>query len=99
MAYFATGFDDPAWQKEALARIVKSWKPTALVAAGKKTVLITAVAKDGKITGARDHLLSGNADWDKAAFEAVRKVGSFPPLPASWPHPTLEVHWHFETGS
>ena len=99
LAYFATGFNDQAWQKEAHARILKAWKPTSLPAAGKKTVLITTIAKDGKITGARDHLLSGDAAWDKAAFDAVRNAGAFPPLPPSWPHDTLEVHWHFDSGN
>lgn len=98
-AYFAPGFNDAAWQKEAHARIVKAWKPTALPAPGRKTVVITIVGKNGAIVGARDNLLSGSAAWDKAAFDAVRTAGSLPALPKEWPHGTLEVHWHFETGT
>ena len=98
-AYFAKGFDDAAWQKEAYDRFAKGWKPTSLPAAGKKTVVITVIAKDGTITAATEHVLSGNAAWDKAAFAAVRAADPLPPLPKTWPHATLEVHWHFETGT
>jgi TonB family protein len=98
-AYFAPGFTDTAWQKEARDRIVKAWKPVKLPAPGKKTVVITIVGKDGKIVGARDNMLSGDAAWDKAAFDAVRGASPLPPLPKEWPHGTLEVHWHFETGT
>ena len=97
--YFAPGFTDAAWQKEAHARVVKAWKPGKFPPAGKKTVVITIVAKDGKIVGARDNMLSGDAAWDAAAFEAVRAASPMPPLPKEWPHGTLEVHWHFGTGT
>lgn len=97
-AYFAKGFDDAAWQKDAHDRFVKAWKPASLPAAGKKTVVITVIARDGTITGATEHAFSGSAAWDKAAFAAVRAANPLPPLPRTWPHATLEVHWHFETG-
>lgn len=97
-AYFATGFNDTAWQKGALDKVLKSWKPKGLPKPGAKTVLISDIGKDGTITGARDHLLTGDAEWDKACAEALKAASPFPPLPKSWPHPSLEVHWHFEAG-
>lgn len=96
-AYLAPGFSDAAWQKAAFDKVLKNWKPGALPPAGKKTVIISNVARDGAIVGAREHMASGVPAWDKAAAEAVTKATPFPPLPKSWPHATLEIHWHFET--
>lgn len=97
-AYFATGFNDAAWQKGALDKVLKNWKPKGLPKPGAKTVLISTIGKEGTVTGARDHLLTGDAEWDKACGEALKAASPFPPLPKSWPYPSLEVHWHFEAG-
>ncbi|HKQ60374.1 MAG TPA: TonB C-terminal domain-containing protein [Candidatus Polarisedimenticolaceae bacterium] len=93
--YFPKGFDDPAWQKAAFDRVLKNWKPAGLPKPGTKTVLIAIIGRDGKMTGAREHLLSGTPAWDKAAADALRLSQPFAPLPASWPQPSAEVHWHF----
>lgn len=94
--FFQKGFKDDAWQKTVYDRVRSNWKPKAFAPVGKKTVLIAVVSKDGKVTGLRDHQVAGVAGWDGPAIEAVRKSIPFPPLPDSWPHGALEVHFHFE---
>jgi outer membrane biosynthesis protein TonB len=95
-AYFMQDFTDAAYQKEAAAKVLKAWKPPAAAPVGKKTVLIATITKDGKLAGLQDHLMTGNKTWDDAAVAAVRAAVPFKPLPTSWPHPTMEVHFHFE---
>ena len=98
-AYFTPAFTDTAYQKEAAAKVLKAWKPTASAPAGKKTVLIAQVAKDGTLAGLRDHLMTGSKSWDDAAIAAVKRAAPFSPLPKSWGFPTMEVHFHFEAAS
>ena len=95
-AYFTPAFTDAAYQKEAAAKVLKAWKPVAGAPAGKKTVLIAQIAKDGTIAGLRDHLMTGFKPWDDAAIAAVKKAAPFAPLPKSWGSATMEVHFHFE---
>lgn len=98
-AYFAPGFTDAAWQKDAVARVMKHWAPPATKAAGKKLVLISTIGADGALAGLRvnEPWQTGDPAWDGAAVEAIKKASPFAPLPKSWKHATLEVHWHFET--
>jgi len=98
-AYFTPAFTDAAYQKEAAAKILKAWKPAAGAPAGKKTVLIALIAKDGTLAGLRDHVMTGFKPWDDAAIAAVKKAAPFAPLPKSWSFPTMEVHFHFEVAS
>ena len=62
-------------------------------------VLIALIAKDGTLAGLRDHLTTGFKPWDDAAIAAVKAAVPFPPLPKSWGHPTMEVHFHFEAAA
>ena len=98
-AYFTPAFTDAAYQKEAAAKVLKAWKPPASAPAGKKTVLIALIAKDGTLSGLRDHLMTGFKPWDDAAIAAVRSAAPFAPLPKSWGFPTMEVHFHFEVAA
>jgi protein TonB len=98
-AYFTPAFTDTAYQKEAAAKVLKAWKPVAGAPAGKKTVLIAQIAKDGSLAGLRDNLLTGYKPWDDAAIEAVKRAAPFAPLPKSWGYPTMEVHFHFEVAA
>jgi protein TonB len=95
-AYFTPAFTDTAYQKEAAAKVLKAWKPVQGAPVGKKTVLIALIAKDGTLSGLRDHLMTGFKPWDDAAIAAVRKATPFAPLPSAWGFPTMEVHFHFE---
>ena len=95
-AYFTPAFTDAAYQKEAAARVLKAWKAPPGAPVGKKTVLIAQIARDGSLAGLRDNMTTGFKPWDDAAVAAVRKAAPFAPLPRSWPHPTMEVHFHFE---
>jgi protein TonB len=98
-AYFTPAFTDAAYQKEAAAKIQKAWKPVSGAPAGKKTVLIAEIARDGTLAGLRDQLMTGYKPWDDAAVAAVKKAMPFSPLPKSWTYPTMEVHFHFEVGA
>src|SRR5882762_2177756 len=98
-AYFTPAFTDATYQKEAAAKVLKGWKPAAGAPAGKKTVLIAQIAKDGKLAGLREHLMTGFKPWDAAAIAAVKNAAPFAPLPRSWAFPTMEVHFHFEVVS
>jgi len=95
-AYFTPAFTDAAYQKEAAAKVQKAWKPAPNAPAGKKTVLIAQIAKDGTLAGLKDHLLTGFKPWDDAAIAAVKGAAPFAPLPRTWAYPTMEVHFHFE---
>ena len=98
-AYFASAFTDAAYQKTAADKVLKGWKPVAGPETGKKTVLIAIIARDGKLTGLRDHLMTGSKPWDDAAIAAVKAAAPFDPLPPTYTHPTLEVHFHFEAAA
>lgn len=98
-AYFTPAFTDAAYQKEAAAKVLKVWKAPAGAPAGKKTVLIVEIAKDGSLAGLRDHMMTGYKPWDDAAIAAVKKAAPFPPLPKTWTFPTMEVHFHFEVAA
>jgi protein TonB len=95
-AYFMSDFTDAAYQKDAAAKVLKAWKSVPGAPAGKKTVLIALIAKDGSLAGLTDHLMTGFKPWDDAARAAVKKAAPFGPLPKSWAYPTMEVHFHFE---
>ena len=95
-AYFTPAFTDAAYQKAAAAKVLKSWKPPAAAPTGKKTVLIAQIAKDGTLSGLRDHVMTGSKPWDDAAIAAVKNAAPFSPLPKAWGFPTMEVHFHFE---
>ena len=98
-AYFTPAFTDAAYQKAAAAKVQKAWKPAAGAPAGKKTVLIAQIAKDGTLAGLKDHLMTGFKPWDDAAIAAVKGAAPFAPLPQSWAYPTMEVHFHFEVAA
>jgi len=98
-SYFPVHFKDAAWQKAALGKVLEGWSPPAkLPAAGKKTVVQSTSARDGKLIAAIVTMKSGIKEWDDAALAAVRKAAPFAALPKSFPDPQFEVHWHFATG-
>jgi protein TonB len=98
-AYFTPAFTDAAYQQAAAGKVLKAWKPPSGAPAGKLTVLIAKIAKDGTIAELKEHEKTGFAPWDDAALAAVKKAAPFPPLPKSWEYPTMEVHFHFEVGA
>ena len=95
-AYFTPAFADEAYQKKAVAKILEVWKSPAGAPAGKRTVLIAQIAKNGTLADLQNHLMTGFKPWDDAAIAAVKKAAPFAPLPKSWTFPTMEVHFHFE---
>ena len=95
-AYFATGFEDAAWQRAAFDKVAKAWAATSPPALGKKAVVISTITREGNVLEAKLGTASGSEAWDKAALEAVRKAAPFATLPKSWTASSIEVHWHFE---
>lgn len=98
-AYFTSAFKDVAYQNVAAEKVRKAWKSPPGAPVGKKTVLIALIGKDGKLQGLRENMTTGFKPWDDAAIKAVKDAQPFPPLPASWQYPTLEVHFHFEAAA
>src|SRR6516162_5816640 len=92
-------FTDTAYQKIAADKVLKAWKSAPGAPVGKKTVLIALIGKDGTLQGLRENMTTGFKPWDDAATKAVKDAQPFPPLPASWQYPTLEVHFHFEAAA
>lgn len=98
-AFFASDFTDPAYQKKAYEKVAALWRrPPADPKRGAKAVVITTIAKDGKGTPPVLHMKSGSDAWDAAAMQAVMAASPFPPLPASYAQPGVEVHFHFACG-
>lgn len=96
-SYFQATGTSPEYQKKTFARVAKAWKQPPLKQApalGKKTVVQAAIGRDGKLASAVVSMESGSKAWDAAALAAVEKAAPFDPLPASYPLPTVEVHFH-----
>ena len=58
--------------------------------------MITSIAASGAASSPVLHMKSASDIWDAAALAAVRAAAPFDPLPKSYPHPSVEVHFHFE---
>lgn len=98
-AFFASDFTDQAYQKKAYEKVAALWRrPPGDPKRGAKAVVITTIAKDGKGTPPVLHMKSGSDAWDAAAMQAVKAASPFPPLPASYAQPGVEVHFHFACG-
>ena len=95
-AYFATDFTDMAYQQAAVNRVLKAWKPVRpLPAAGKRTVVVSTIGRDGALLDARFHMNSGQKAFDDAAMAAVKGGAPFGEFPKGYARPVVEVHWHF----
>jgi len=97
--FFASDFTDQAYQKKVYDKVGSLWRrPPADPKRGAKAVVITTIAKDGKGTPPLLHMKSGDDAWDAAAMAAVKTATPFPPLPAAYLQPGVEVHFHFACG-
>ena len=98
--FFPADFSDAAYQKDAFQRVLSAWTPKGPTPpAGKKTVVIARIGKDGKLVGLDFNLQSGQASFDASALDAVKKAAPFHPIPAGYRASPLEIHFHFEVGS
>jgi protein TonB len=98
-SYFQSTLKNKEYQDKTFARVAKNWRqPPAkqLPALGKKTVVQTVIAKDGRLISAMISLESGSKAWDMAAMAAVKKSAPFAPLPSDFTYSTVEVHFHVE---
>ncbi len=94
-AYFQSTLKDTAYQKKVFDKVAAAWKmPSSRPKVGKKTVVQSVIAKDGKLVSAMVSMQSGSKAWDDAALRAVKTAAPFDPLPAGYGYPTLEVHFH-----
>jgi protein TonB len=97
--YFASDFTDVAYQQKVYRKVAAAWKwPPQSPKPGGKAVVIATIRKDGAAPGPMLHMKSGSDAWDAAALGAVRNAAPFDPLPKAYPHPAVEVHFHFEYG-
>jgi TonB family protein len=97
--FFASDFTDQAYQKKVYDKAGSLWRrPPADPKRGAKAVVITTIGRDGKGTPPLLHMKSGSDAWDAAAMAAVKSASPFPPLPAAYPQPGVEVHFHFACG-
>jgi len=97
--FFASDFTDQAYQKKVYDKVGSLWRrPPADPKRGAKTVVITTIGRDGKGAPPLLHMKSGSDAWDTAALAAVKSASPFPPLPAAYPQPGVEVHFHFACG-
>lgn len=93
--YYQTTLTDTGWQKRAFDRLAKTWKmPASAPAVGKKCVVQTAIARDGRLISAELSMTSGVKAWDDAALDAVVRAAPYEALPAGYGHARLEVHVH-----
>lgn len=96
-SYFQSTMQNKAYEDKTFARVAKNWRqPPAkhLPALGKKTVVQTVIARDGKLVSAKVSLESGSPAWDAAVLGAIKKSAPFEPLPPDYGYPTVEVHFH-----
>ena len=95
--YFTSAFTDAKYQAAMVQKVIAAWKnPASLPAAGKKTVLILQINREGKISVQRLNMSSGSKAFDEAAQACIRAAAPFAPLPVSFRYPYMEVHYHFE---
>ncbi len=74
-----------------------AWKPptdSGSPKVGTKTVVRAVIAKDGRLVSTDVFAPSGSKAWDAAVEKAVKAAAPFDPLPASFPHPSFEAHFH-----
>lgn len=96
-AYFQSNLTDTAYQKKTFDRVAKAWKTPAasqVPEVGRKTVVQSVIAKDGKLASAVVSMSSGKKGWDAAALAAVKSAAPFDPLPGNFGASTIEVHFH-----
>jgi len=97
--FFAADFKDTLYQQKTYKKVALSWRrPADTPRPGSKAVVIAVIQKDGSIPEPVLHYRSGSDTWDAAALDAVRKAAPFDPLPKGYARPSVEVHFHFESG-
>ncbi|MHB1044696.1 MAG: TonB C-terminal domain-containing protein [Thermoanaerobaculia bacterium] len=93
--YFQSTLKDPGYQKKVFQKVAAAWKaPATSPKVGKKCVVQAVISRDGRVQNAFVSMESGVKGWDKASLVAVESSSPFPPLPESYPHKTLEAHFH-----
>ena len=93
--YFQSTLKDPAYQKKVFQKVASTWQaPASFPKVGRKCVVQAVISRDGRVQNAFVSMESGVKAWDKASLAAVESSSPFPPLPESYPHKTLEAHFH-----
>lgn len=95
--YFTVGFKDKPYQEQMVKKVIAGWKaPKKLPPAGKKTVYILKINRQGQIASSALHLSSGSRIFDEAALSCLKACQPYGALPVSFHYPYMEVHYHFE---
>ena len=93
--YFQSTLKDAGYQKKVFQKVAAAWKaPATSPKVGKKCVVQAVISRDGRVQNAFVSMESGVKAWDKASLAAVETSSPFQPLPESYPHKTLEAHFH-----
>jgi protein TonB len=96
--YFQSTLKDQAYQQRAFKKVGRAWKPPAASArspkVGTKTVVRAVIAKNGRLVSTDVSTPSGSKEWDAAVDKAVRAAAPYEALPASFPYPSYEAHFH-----
>jgi TonB family protein len=99
------GVDFGPYLKHAIQAIRKSWiallpdeaRPPYNLPA--ETIIRFTINPDGKITAMHLDTNSQQVKIDRAAWGAITSIGQFPPLPANFSGPNLELRVHFRVDS
>jgi len=95
--YFQSTLKDQAHQQKTFKKVGAAWKPPASARSpkvGTKTVVRAVIAKGGRLVSTDVSMSSGVKEWDDAVDKAVRAAAPYDPLPASFPYPSYEAHFH-----
>ena len=96
-SYFQSDLTDLLYEKQCQEKVTRNWAvPKGLPKAGSKSVVQSAIGRDGKLISAFVTMKSGSPAWDAAALAAVKESAPFPLLPKSYAGDQVQVHWHFE---
>jgi outer membrane biosynthesis protein TonB len=97
MIYFQSTLKDQAHQQKTFKKVGAAWKPPASARSpkvGTKTVVRAVIAKGGRLVSTDVSMSSGVKEWDDAVDKAVRAAAPYDPLPASFPNPSYDAHFH-----
>ena len=95
--YFQSTLKDQAYQQKTFKKVSRAWKPPAVRRSpkvGSKTVVRAVIAKNGRLVSTDVSTASGSKEWDAAVDKAVRAAAPYDPLPANFPYPSYEAHFH-----
>ncbi len=86
-----------AYLQQIVARINRQWE-TVPRAGKQRAVVYFTILRNGSVSGLKLEQPAASRAFNRAAQNAVRRVGRFQPLPPSVRDPWLGVHFEFQQG-